>query len=383
MARRTRRTWGSVHKLPSGRYRARYTGPDGRPHTAPHTFTAKMDAEGWLANEDRLISRGEWTPPKQRARAEEAQALTFGEYAARVLDARARRTKKPLRLTTLDLYRKLLRLALLPTFADMPLADIAPEDVVKWHASLPDRPTQNANAYLLLKSIMVDAEDEELIARNPCRLKGAGKPEPARTAEALTVTELTAYLEAVPERYRVALMLAGWCGLRSGEVRALRRRDLDLRQGVVNVERTVSRVTDDEGGHRWHIGPPKTRAGVRTVAIPPHLLDVLAEWLAAQPVRGKDGLLFPADDGATPLHDTVLRDAHKHGATAIGRPTLTVHDLRRTAATLSAQAGATTKELMRLLGHTTVDVAMKYQVPDDERDMERARRVSERATRAE
>lgn len=56
-----------------------------------------------------------------------------------------------------------------------------------------------------------------------------------------------------------------------------------------------------------------------------------------------------------------------------------MHDLRRTAATMAAQAGSTTAELMRLLGHTTVNVAMLYQVPTAERDKERARRISEAA----
>ena len=75
------------------------------------------------------------------------------------------------------------------------------------------------------------------------------------------------------------------------------------------------------------------------------------------------------------MHDTSLRAAHKRAATAIGRPEMTVHDLRRTGATLAAQSGATTREVMRRLGHTTAAVAMIYQVADNARDAEVARRM--------
>ena len=45
---RAKRTFGEISRLPSGRYRARYRGPDGERHTAPVTFLSRMDAETWL-----------------------------------------------------------------------------------------------------------------------------------------------------------------------------------------------------------------------------------------------------------------------------------------------------------------------------------------------
>ena len=76
------------------------------------------------------------------------------------------------------------------------------------------------------------------------------------------------------------------------------------------------------------------------------------------------------------MNGTVLREAHVKGRDAIGRPGLTIHDLRRTAATLAAQDGATIREVQRMLGHTTVAVAMVYQVASDRRDMDRAGRLN-------
>jgi len=60
----------------------------------------------------------------------------------------------------------------------------------------------------------------------------------------------------------------------------------------------------------------------------------------------------------------------------IGKPTLTIHDLRRTGATLAGQSGATVKELMHRLGHTLPQVAMIYQVADAQRDAAVASRMS-------
>ena len=55
-----KRVFGEISQLPSRRFRARYTGPDRNRHSAPVTFVARIDAEGWLVEQERLISRGEW-----------------------------------------------------------------------------------------------------------------------------------------------------------------------------------------------------------------------------------------------------------------------------------------------------------------------------------
>jgi hypothetical protein len=80
--RRPRRSWGRIHRERSGRYQASYVGPDLARHTAPATFTARMYAEHWLADERRLIERCDWTPPKVRAARSHTRAQTFGAYAA-------------------------------------------------------------------------------------------------------------------------------------------------------------------------------------------------------------------------------------------------------------------------------------------------------------
>ena len=140
--------FGEISRLPSGRYRARYTGPDVNRHSAPLTFVARIDAEGWLVEQERLISRGDWRPPTGHLR---DTPLLMGEYAPLVV---ARRRLRP---ATAALYAKLLRLEILPTWADRPLDDITAAEISAWYAWMRNTPTQQANAYGLLKSIFKEA----------------------------------------------------------------------------------------------------------------------------------------------------------------------------------------------------------------------------------
>lgn len=367
-SRRTKgkRAFGEISMLPSGRYRARYTGPDGSRHSAPITFVAKIDAEGWLVDQERLISRGEWRPPGRQVH---QKPLMLGEYATLVI---ARRRLRP---ATSALYAKLLRLTVLPIWADRALDDISAAEITSWYAGMQNTPTQQANAYGLLKSIFKEAIEDGILEANPCRVKAGAQKQTAREIEVLTVDQLNRYLAAVPEKRRVPLLLAGWCGLRSGEVRGLRVRDLDLDAGVVHVRQAVVRLKGE-----LLIGPPKTNAGIRTVTIPPHLVPALRVWADQQPTRGRHVLLFPAGDGYSPLNDSVLREAHDKGKAAIDMPRLTIHGLRHTSATLAAQLGATLAELQARIGHSTPNMAMRYQHVAAERDAQLAARMSAFAT---
>jgi integrase len=363
---KVKRAFGEISLLPSGRFRARYTGPDGSRHSAPITFVARIDAEGWLVDQERLISRGEWRPPTGQLR---HAPLLMGEYAPVVVERRR------LRPATAALYAKLLRLEILPTWADRALDDITAAEIATWYAGMQNTPTQQANAYGLLKSIFKEAIEGGILEANPCRVKAGAQKQRASEIEVLTVDQLNRYLAAIPEARRVPLLLAGWCGLRSGEVRGLRVRDLDLDVGVVHVRQAVVRLKG-----QLLIGPPKTNAGIRSVAIPPHLVPALRAWADRQPTRGRDALLFPAGDGHSPLNDSVLRDAHDKGKAAIDMPRLTIHGLRHTSATLAAQLGATLAELQARIGHSTPNMAMRYQHVAGERDAQLAARMSAFAT---
>ena len=79
------------------------------------------------------------------------------------------------------------------------------------------------------------------------------------------------------------------------------------------------------------------------------------------------------------LSKTAFTKTVKAGFASVGKPDMRVHDLRHVGATLAAQAGATTKELMSRIGHTTPAMAMRYQIAAQERDAVIADRLSELA----
>src|SRR5664280_1542292 len=119
-----RRGFGSIRKLPSRNFQARYVGPDLRTHAAPHTFVDKPHAERWLVGEQDLISRDLWTPPE--ARVAKPKGLTVGEYVTKVIQRRATRARQPLAPTTADLYRKDFRLRIADGLGGVLLAALSP-----------------------------------------------------------------------------------------------------------------------------------------------------------------------------------------------------------------------------------------------------------------
>lgn len=86
--------------------------------------------------------------------------------------------RRRLRPATVALYAKLLRLTLPQTWATRPLGDITAAEISSWYAGMRKSPTQQANAYELLRSIFKEAVEEGLLEANPCRVK-AGQPEAA------------------------------------------------------------------------------------------------------------------------------------------------------------------------------------------------------------
>lgn len=402
------RSWGSIRPLPSGRYQAFYTDPHGRTysskagnprpvrHAAPHTFESKLDAEAWLADERRLISTGQWIAPGERAAVRRAKTLLFDEYAEAWLAGRKVRGR-PIADRTRDGYRDLLDRFILPTFKDVPLKSITPDMVDHWYEiTAVGRPTYQARAYSLLRTILGTAVDRGLItAANPAKVRGGGSSKRARKIRPATLEELGALTAAMPERRRLMILLAAWTALRFGELAELRRKDVDLRAGVIHVRRGVVRVrqVDKDGAVSIvrKVKTPKTDAGERDVPIPPHLLDDIRAHLEVHADLGREGLLFPARSGEqlSPsvfygrealLNDdgSIKRKGHGYyeARRVAGRPDLNFHALRHTGLTNAAVAGATLAELMALAGHSTPGAAMRYQHAAQDRMQELARRMS-------
>jgi integrase len=340
-----KRRFGRVRELPSGRWQARYAGPDGIDRPAPETFGSKTDAERWLTVKEAETLKGDWTNPDDGK-------VTLTEFGATWIAERP-----GLRPKTVELYRYLLRKHLGSSLGAMPIADIQPGHVRRWRNNLLGSGVSTvtvAKAYRLLKAMLNTAVDDGLIKRNPCRVKGAGQ-ENSPERPTLTIPQVYALAEAVGQRYRALVLLGTFASLRWGELCALRRCDIDLEAGTVRVVRQLSEVP---GGFAF--GPPKSRAGLRVVPIPEVIAPVIQWHLSCFAQPGDDGLVFTSPDGNYLHHSNFRLRTWLPALEAAGLPPVHFHDLRHTGNTLAATAGATLRELMDRMGHDSERAAMIY-----------------------
>ncbi|MBB2909348.1 integrase [Streptosporangium becharense] len=361
-----KRRFGRVRQLPSGRFQARYPGPDGVDRPAPETFATKKDAERWLVLKEAEIQRGDWMSP-------EAGKVTFAAYAAEWIDDRV------LKYRTELLYRGLLKNHLVPAFGNRHLADIKEADVRRWRKERLAVVGQStvAKAYQLLKSIMGTAVADELIRKNPCRIKGAGMPD---TPERQTVpmTKVIEIVEAVPERYRALVLLGTFASLRWGELVGLRRTHLDLDRGLLRVSGALVEI----GGGKVMEDTPKSRAGRRVVSIPPEIIPELRVHLDMFAETEENGRVFTGPNGG-PLKHSGFRRTWNKARWGVGLPDLHFHDLRHIGNTLAASTGASLKELMSRMGHSSTRAALIYQHASQDRDRAIARALGKAFTRAQ
>jgi len=366
-----RGAFGTAHKLPSGRWRAMYHGPDGRRYTAPRTFLTEKDARGWLSLRQAEIIRKVWVPPE--ADEQPVPKLTFETYSKTWM------AQRDLKDRTRQHYDRLLEDHITPTFGGLPIASITADDVRAWHAKLGTKtPTLRAHAYGLLRTIMGTALSDGKIKANPCVIRGAGSARRVHKIRPATLDEIATIAEEMPERYQAMVLLAAWCALRFGELTEVRRRDIIIVEaddpadsyGVVRVERAVVRV--DEG---FQVTTPKSDAGRRDVEIPPHLLPAIKDHLSRFVDDDKDALLFPAAHGGHLAPASLYRQFYK-ARSAAKRDDLRWHDLRHSGAVLAAATGATLAELMARLGHSTPQAAMRYQHATQGRDRQIAKLLS-------
>lgn len=349
-----RRRFGAIRRLPSGRYQARYPGPDGVMRPAPFTFETIADADDWLAEKQTEIRRGDWRDP-------EAGAVGFRAYADKWVEERE------LAPLTRDLYRYLLDKHL-TAFADLDLDEITAPRVREWRAErlrATGAKTITAKAYRLLKAVMETAVDDELIQRNPCRIKGAGK-EKAAERRIATVTQVDALAEAVGMRWRLMVYLGAYGPMRPEELAGLRRRDVDLDNLRVRV-----RLAEPErmNGRRVQ-GDTKSEAGTRTVILPAFLHRELRWHLESFAEPGPDGLLFVGEKGA-PFRRSTFGRRWRKAREVVGMPEgFRFYDLRHTGHTLSTRSGATLKDTMVRAGQSSEKAALIYQHSDDDRQRE-------------
>ena len=321
---------------------------------APQTFSTKVLARRWLTLTEADIVRGVWRDPN--AGTESLRSYSLRWVAERDLSDRSR-----------ELYRGLLERHVLPKLGDLDLLSLTPARVRTWRQGLVDGgvgASTVAKSYRLLRAVLNTATDDEVIARNPCRIRGAGVEDtPERPV--IGLAGVMALANAVPGRYRALVLLAVFGSMRWGELMGLWSSDLDLDQAVVHIKRSAVEV-----GTTIVLKSPKTRAGVRTVALPSWLMPELRHHLDTYADPGPEGRVFVGLYGATPLRRnfaTIWKRAKEVAGPGIPAE-LHFHDLRHAGNHFAAASGASTRELMGRMGHASMRAALIYQHRTAERD---------------
>lgn len=319
--------------------------------TAEEGWTRRK-AEDELANVLADVRRGIWKPARSTEDTEQAPAPTFHEFASEWLTTR----RHEFAARTVEDYELALSHHLLPFFKDHRLSEITAQEVDRYKAAkvrereqgLVERPLSNRTinkTLTRLGQILDAAVRYELLDYNPVKTKVEKLKEAEPKRARLTGEQVQALLRAAgPHRTLLATaIMAG--GLRVSELTHLRWRDLDLREGLLNV--TAS----------------KTAAGIRQVVLEPELVQLLHEHKDTAEWTEPDDFVFAGRIREKPRERNTVRTRILYGAikkaneqlVAEDRPPLpegiTFHSLRRTYAALRAELGEHPAITAAQMGH--------------------------------
>ncbi|MGH2717117.1 MAG: tyrosine-type recombinase/integrase [Actinomycetota bacterium] len=326
-------------------WRARYIGPDGKERS--RSFPRKVDAQRFLSTAETDKARGEWIDPRLGRR-------TFAEWCQEFEGSRVH-----LEETTKAQHGALIRTHVMPAFGDRPLASITEMQVQSFVSDLLAKglaPSTVSKVLGILSQILKAATRNQLIARNPCEgVVGPGeKPQEERIF--LTPEQLGALADEIGAQFRPMVLVAGYRGLRFGELAGLRPRRLNLLLGKLEVAEALK-----ESRGRLYFGLPK-HDRVRTVSLPPFLVDILRDHIEAFPPQGD--LVFTSQDGAFLRRSNFERRIWAPAVLRAGiDERLTFHGLRHTAVSILIAEGASIVELAAVMGwapSTAVAMAMRY-----------------------
>jgi integrase len=323
----------------NGKYVVRYYGPDRRERS--QSFRRKSDAQNYEAAIKTDRHRGLWIDPR-------LGKVQFGDFAAQW-----QKTTVHLRPSTRVSYELTLRLHVLPHFGDMPLVAIERQHIQQWIAELTADglgPGTIRNVYRTLARVLAEAEAARMIPRNPAHRVALPKSSKQRM-RFLEPVGIGTLADAIQPRFRALIFMAGYSGLRWGELAALRLERLDLLRGSVDVRESFSEI----GGRLVVVG---TKSGERrTVPLPRSLCQILSEHISLY--SNSDGLVFTAPAGGPLRRNNFYRRSFKPALRRAGLdPALRFHDLRHSAASIAINRGANVLQVQNMLGHSSATVTL-------------------------
>jgi integrase len=329
-------------------YRVRYRLPDGRvgtDSTHPTQKAARTRANAVDTDQQRDV----FIDPSDGK-------ITLREWAEIWLDAHdvSRATEAK--------YQTYLKVHILPRFGEIQLSGITRMAVKSWIKELSQRraPATVTDILALLSMLMGEAVEERRIVLNPCRrLRPAPVAKPERpwatAAQVLAIANHTNQAEAT------LIITAAYTGMRWGELTGLQRHNCKLDDACIDVDPSVGALHEIAG--ELELGPPKTPAAVRSIALPPFLVIRLRQHLASH----DHDHVFTGSDGGLLRRSNFSRRVWRPATD--GNPCKTIppvipgmhfHDLRHTHKTWMIEDGVPEVAQAKRLGHRLAGVRGIY-----------------------
>ncbi len=260
---------------------------------------------------------------------------------------------RPLRASTLADYESIYRRHLGPALGHLSLDAIDGAALARFTVTLSQagvRPKRLSNILVPLRACLRWHHRIGTFARDPGLWFEPSAPA-ADERRILTPLELERLLAELPPAYRPFVAFSAYVGTRAGETRALTWHDVDLDARTARIDKTYYRGRLQRSTKTGHD---------RTVPLPPHIAQMLAEWRARCPPSPQQ-LIFPATTGGPLDLDTFRARVFRPAVARAGLPPTTrIHDLRHTSASLYLRSGATLREVMEIHGWRQMQTAVRY-----------------------
>ena len=296
---------------------------------------------------------------------------------------------KELAPSTYKRYCRMLETRLLPYFGHFYINKIKPTDIMKFYDLL-EKDTQLVRKkgnngsktkkplsgktilehHRLLRAMLHKAVYWQLIVANPAeRVQPPKARKPKRRSYDDEQTKiLLENLELLPNedtKYKVAIILTVFTGVRLGELMGLEWQDVDFKNGIISINRS-SQYLADMG---VFTKVPKTESSIREIAIPEFIVSLLEEyklWYEEQKSiyselwTNSDRLFVQAD--GKPMHPSTISKWFVKYVGQIGLPVINFHGLRHTNASLLVAQNVDIAVVSARLGHAQISTTLDFYV---------------------